>query len=1147
MEMFLICLLVVSPCLLSAFGDEILDVTLPQGVVRGHKHATLDIYEFHGIHYATEPTGRDKFKAPLPAPSWEGIFDAVEGLIMCPQPPSFQSEQCLRVNVFVPVNRQDGTLKPVIVVIHGGSFVNGFGNMYLPHHLVQRGIIAVTFNYRMGSHGFLCLNTENIPGNAGLKDQLAALKWVKENIQAFGGNPDDITLAGYSAGAASAEIMMLSPAADGLFHKVILESGSGISSWAVNPNAPELAKNIAIANGASDVDDITNLENFYLSLSYQELLRLASVGELLFTPCVDVDIDNNEVIVKELPYKNLISGNYNKLPMLTGYTDAEGVLFYGYREILMAQMNEDFKYALPSHFSSYAATSEEEAVEMLKNFYFDVEVIDYDSIRNFTDYYTDGQFSYWVVESARQNALNSAPVYLYEYTYVTSEAELTGPGLGATHCAQTDLIFISFSASENYTERDLIVQNRLVTMWSDFVKFGEPVPQSSPDYWEALDAERMNYLVIGFELENKTFPIPERLQLWDKICVGLVTFEVTFASWAPACACPYHTFPRAYDLHSGRTAPARPAPLPAGSTEGLSHIRITVRYNTNRPSNDLYRDHKVCVLAPEGKLDAGTVTEIENGTDIETECGTAIRMKSVVGIVIRNSAGTRNAGTRLGLAARSFNIKYEGTHSAPLPAPSWEGIFDAVEGLIMCPQPPSFQSEQCLRVNVFVPGNRQNGALKPVLVVIHGGAFVNGFGNALLPYHVVERDIIVVTFNYRLGPHGFLCLNTENIPGNAGLKDQLVALKWIKQNIQAFGGNPDDITLGGHSAGAASAEIMMLSPAADGLFHKIILESGSGIGSWAVNPKGPELAKNIAIANGANNVDDDITNLENFYLSLSYQELLRLASVGELLFTPCVDVDIDNNEVIVKELPYKNLISGNYTKLPMLTGYTDAEGLLFYGYREILMAQMNEDFKNALPPHFASYANINEEEAVEILRNFYFEVEIIDYNSIRNFTDYYTDGEFYYWVVESARQNALNSAPVYLYEYTYVTSEAELTGPGLGATHCAQTDLIFISFRTSENYTERDLIVQDRLVTMWSNFVKFGEPVPQGSPDYWEALDAERMNYLVIGFDLENKTFPTPERLQLWDKIWLKDDTDFANTLHFHILLLSLAVIILMI
>ncbi|GBP31684.1 Esterase FE4 [Eumeta japonica] len=1007
----------VSPCLLSAFGDEILDVTLPQGVVRGHKHATLDIYEFHGIHYATEPTGRDKFKAPLPAPTWEGVFDAVEDFITCPQPPSFQSEQCLRVNVFVPGSRQEGTLKSVFVIIHGGAFVNGFGNGLLPHHVVERDVMVVTFNYRLGPHGFLCLNTENIPGNAGLKDQLAALKWVKQNIQAFGGDPDDITLGGYSAGAASAEIMMLSPAADGLFHKVILESGSGIGSWAVNPNGPEFAKNIAIANGASDVDAITNLENFYLSLSYQELLSLVSPGQLLFTPCVDIDIDNNEVIVKELPYKNLVSGNYNKLPLLTGYTDAEGLLFYGSRETLMAQMNEDFKNTLPPNFDSYAAINDEEAVEMLKDFYFDVEVIDYDSIRNFTDYYTDGQFSYWVVESARQNALNSAPVYLYEYTYVTSEAELTGPGLGATHCAHTELIFISFRTSENYTERDLIVQDRLVTMWSNFVKFGEPVPQGSADYWEPLDAERMNYLVIGFELENKTFPTPERV------------------------------------------------------VRGHKH-----------DSRDLYEFLGIpYAVAPTGR------------------------------------------------------DKFK----EPLSAPNLEGVFDAVEKMTMCPQAGSFQTEDCLKINVFVPGNRDGH--KSVVVYIHGGAFAVGFGNMMLPYTLVERDIIAVTFNYRLGAHGFLCLNTETAPGNAGLKDQLAALKWVKQNIEAFGGNPEDITVAGYSAGASSAELLMLSPAAEGLFHKVILESASAITSMGLNPNALEFAMKVAEQNGVNNVEN-VTHLEEFYLSLSYQELTTLVPPLDLssLFCPCIEVSEGNDNAIVTELPYNILIKGNYPILPLLTGYTDAEGLFLYDAREALMAQMNEDFTNTLPPNFSSYSELDEEEAAELIRSFYFDVDVITYGDIRNFTDYYTDSLFSYWVIESAKQNALHSAPVYLYEYTYVTSEEEVSGPGLGADHCAQTMIILESISSPANYSENDLIVQNRLVNMWSNFIKYGVPVPQGDSDYWEPLDPERMNHLVIDLNLENKSFPKPERVQFWDKIWFgRNGSGATHNFYFYTYLLA--------
>lgn len=134
--------------------------------------------------------------------------------------------------------------------------------------------------------------------------------------------------------------------------------------------------------------------------------------------------------------------------------------------------------------------------------------------------------------------------------------------------------------------------------------------------------------------------------------------------------------------------------------------------------------------------------------------------------------------------------------------------------------------EDCLIANVYIPDTEDKNL--PVYVYVHGGAFQLGWSNMLVPKALVsEHTIIIVTFNYRVGIHGFLCLGTEDAPGNAGMKDQVALLRWVKKNIPNFGGNPDDVTIGGHSSGSASVDLLMLSKSAEGLFNKVIPESGA--------------------------------------------------------------------------------------------------------------------------------------------------------------------------------------------------------------------------------------------------------------------------------------------------------------------------------
>lgn len=174
------------------------------------------------------------FQAPGPPPKWEGIYKAIYEIYECPQYTFLGvigSEDCLKVNVYVPVFPK---AKPhaVMVYIHGGSFILGNGGklIYGPGFLVQKDVIVVTFNYRLGPLGFLCLRIKEAPGNAGLKDQIAALKWVKENIAAFGGDPDNVTVFGESAGATSLSLLLLSEASAGLFNRAIVQSGSALSN-----------------------------------------------------------------------------------------------------------------------------------------------------------------------------------------------------------------------------------------------------------------------------------------------------------------------------------------------------------------------------------------------------------------------------------------------------------------------------------------------------------------------------------------------------------------------------------------------------------------------------------------------------------------------------------------------------------------------------------------------------------------------------------------------------------------------------------------------------------------------------------------------------------------------------------------------------
>jgi para-nitrobenzyl esterase len=227
----------------SAIGadDETVEVCAPAGAVRGRWLG--GVARFAGIPFAEAPTGAQRFRPPVALAPWDGVRDALHFGAVSPQNPSMMDalfggeaevwdEDCLHLNVWTTTPSAAGERRPVMVWIHGGGFEMGSGSSPLYHgeSFARSGVVFVSINYRLGSLGFLELGhlDESYAGsgNVGLLDQIAALRWVRDNIEAFGGDPDDVTVFGESAGAMSVSVLMSMSEAAGLFHKVIAQSGS---------------------------------------------------------------------------------------------------------------------------------------------------------------------------------------------------------------------------------------------------------------------------------------------------------------------------------------------------------------------------------------------------------------------------------------------------------------------------------------------------------------------------------------------------------------------------------------------------------------------------------------------------------------------------------------------------------------------------------------------------------------------------------------------------------------------------------------------------------------------------------------------------------------------------------------------------------
>nr|AIY69034.1 antennal esterase [Chilo suppressalis] len=200
---------------------------------------------YRGIRYAHAPVGELRFQPPKPMLKYEGVVNATDDGPACPlpAPPDYPvDEDCLTINVYTPTSNSSASL-PVIFFIHPGGFYSMTGRSDLagPHYLLDRDVVLVTINYRLGSLGFLSTGDKIAPGKNGFRDQVVAMQWVQRNIRAFGGDPNLVTIAGCSAGSISVMLHMVSPMSKGLFHRGISMSGSSMSQDPLPDNLYDLA------------------------------------------------------------------------------------------------------------------------------------------------------------------------------------------------------------------------------------------------------------------------------------------------------------------------------------------------------------------------------------------------------------------------------------------------------------------------------------------------------------------------------------------------------------------------------------------------------------------------------------------------------------------------------------------------------------------------------------------------------------------------------------------------------------------------------------------------------------------------------------------------------------------------------------------
>ena len=323
------------------------EVRVRQGALQGFADSGAGVVAYKGIPFAKPPVGELRWRATVPAPAWEGVRDAREFGYACLQPPSQPTsvyyggmaktnEDCLTLNVWAPSGAQK---LPVMVWIHGGSLVGGSGSepMYDGVKIAKQGVVYVSINYRLGLLGYLAhpaLSAESpqrLSGNYGLLDQIEALRWVRDNIAVFGGDPGKVTIAGESAGGLSVIALMTSPLASGLFDKAIVQSGYMPSYRALHeasfglPSAEAAGTELATAAGVPNASAAkTGAAN--ASAAAAAALRAADLVALFQAglktgwqpePVID------GVVLKRQFADAFARGEQAKVPVLAGFNEGE--------------------------------------------------------------------------------------------------------------------------------------------------------------------------------------------------------------------------------------------------------------------------------------------------------------------------------------------------------------------------------------------------------------------------------------------------------------------------------------------------------------------------------------------------------------------------------------------------------------------------------------------------------------------------------------------------------------------------------------------------------------------------------------------------------------------------------------------------------
>jgi para-nitrobenzyl esterase len=488
-------------------------VRIDTGEVVGKFQLNTAVRAFLGVPFAAPPVGALRWKPPQPAAPWPTARAATSTGAQCMQPTRSKtsvyyeyaggdqptSEDCLYLNVWAPSEKADGKL-PVMVWIYGGGFQQGSAAnpVFDGARLAERGVIVVSINYRVGIFGFMAHpdltaeSPEHASGNYGLLDQVAGLQWVKRNAAAFGGDPDNVTIFGQSAGAAAVTYLFASPLARGLFARGISESfGFANKTMTGLADAEKTGTALAEKVAAGSLGDLRQIPAVKL---LETRMAMSPIVDGWFLPAN--------------PYTMFAQGKEAPVPLLAGWNADEGTTFphaktlAGYQE-WVRQKYPDIADRL---LELYPARTDDEAKTANKRI-----------VR-------DSLFAWGPWSAARLHAKNGYPIYLYYFNHpqplragVIYDEIDTVDGLGTFHSSEYPYLFGTLDVlTRDWTNTDRTLSDRMQSYWVAYAYSGSP-NASGLVHWPSFNESAGTTMYLGDKTGPGPIPNLDRLELFDTL------------------------------------------------------------------------------------------------------------------------------------------------------------------------------------------------------------------------------------------------------------------------------------------------------------------------------------------------------------------------------------------------------------------------------------------------------------------------------------------------------------------------------------------------------------------------------------------------------------------------------------------------------